>query len=112
MSFNVLFIAHAPDADKHKHRSEIDTGKYRLLSVVVRTQSEAVEVAKEIVKDQKIDSIILCPGFSHSDVAEIYNALGGRVGVTVARGDGPSNRISAQARGREGYAKSKAKAQD
>jgi len=25
MSFNVLFIAHAPDADKHKHRSEIDT---------------------------------------------------------------------------------------
>ncbi|MEA3350307.1 MAG: DUF6506 family protein [Chloroflexota bacterium] len=106
MSFNVLFIAHAPDADKHKHRSEIDTGKYRLLSVVVRTQTEAIEVASEIVADQDIDTILLCPGFGHSEVAEIYNALGGRVGVAVARGDGPSNRISAQARRREGYGKS------
>jgi len=106
MSFNVLFIAHAPDANKDKHRSEINTGKYRLLSVVVRTQAEAVEVAKEIVETESIDTILLCPGFGHSDVAEIYNALGGRVGVGVARGDGPSNRISAQARKREGYGKS------
>ena len=104
MSFNVLFIAHAPDVDKHKHRSEIDTGQYRLLSVVVRNQTEAIDVARELVDDQSIDSILLCPGFTHSDVAEIYNALGGRVGVAVARGDGPSNRISAQARRREGYA--------
>jgi hypothetical protein len=106
MSFNVLFIAHAPDADRQEHRSEIDTGKYRLLSVVVRTQEEAVDTAREIVDDQDIDSILLCPGFTHSDVAEIYNSLGGRVGVAVARGDGPSNTISARARSREGYARS------
>ena len=104
MSFNVLFIAHAPDADKHKHRSEINTGKYRLLSVVVRTQAEAVEVAKEIAEVENIDTVILCPGFRHADVAEISEALKGRVGVAVARGDGPSNKISAQARKREGYA--------
>ena len=36
MSFTVLFIAHAPDADPEKHRSEIVTGQYRLISVVVR----------------------------------------------------------------------------
>ena len=106
MSFNVLFIAHAPDADKHKDRSEIDTGKYHLFSVVVRNQTEAIDIAREIVDDQNIDTILLCPGFTHSDVAEIYNALGGRVGVAVARGDGPSNKISAQARRREGYARS------
>ena len=100
MSFNVLFIAHAPDADKHKHRSEIDTGKYHLFSIVVRNQAEAIDIAREIVDDQNIDTILLCPGFTHSDVAEIYNALDGRVGVAVARGDGPSNRISARARGR------------
>ncbi len=103
MPFNVLFIAHAPDADRHKHRSEIDTGKYRLFSVVVRNQTEAVDVAKEITDGQNIDTILLCPGFTHSDVAEIYNALDGRVGVAVARGDGPSNKISTQARVREGY---------
>ena len=105
MSFNVLFIAHAPDADKQKHRSDINTGQYRLLSIVVKNQKEAVDVAKEIAVDQKIDTILLCPGFTHSDVAEIYNALDGQVGVAVARGDGPSNKVSAQARGREGYAK-------
>ncbi len=106
MSFNVLFIAHAPDADKHKHRSEINTGKYRLFSVVVRNQTEAIDVAREMVHAQSIDTVLLCPGFTHSAVAEISNALGGRVGVAVARGDGPSNRISAQARKREGYSRS------
>jgi len=105
MSFNVLFIAHAPDADKQKHRSDINTGQYRLLSIVVKNQKEAVDVAKEIAVDQKIDTILLCPGFTHSDVAEIYNALDGQVGVAVARGDGLSNKLSAQARGGEGYAK-------
>jgi hypothetical protein len=103
VSFNVLFIAHAPDADKQKHRSKIDTGKYRLLSVVVRDQTEAVDTAREMAHAESIDSILLCPGFTHSDVAEISAALDGRVGVTVARGDGPSNRLSAQARSREGY---------
>ena len=106
MSFNVLFIAHAPDANKNKHKSEINTGKYRLFSVVVRNQAEAVDVAREFVGEKEIDTILLCPGFSHSNVAEIYDALDGRVGVAVARGDGLSNKISAQARKRENYAKS------
>lgn len=104
MSFNVLFMAHAPEADKNRHRSEIDTGKFRLLSVVVRNQTEAVGVAREIADDENLDSILLCPGFTHSDVAEIYEALDGRVGVAVARSDGPSSRISAEARRRAGYA--------
>ncbi len=106
MSFNVLFIAHAPDADKNKHKSEINTGKYRLFSVVVRNQAEAVDVAREFAEEKEIDTILLCPGFSHSNVAEIYDALDGRVGIAVARGDGLSNKISAQARKRENYAKS------
>ncbi len=105
MSFNVLFIAHAPDADQHIHRSEIDTGTYHLCTVVVRNQTEAIEVARELVETQKIDAILLCPGFTHTDVAEISQLFQGQVGVAVARGDGPSNRISAQARTREGYAR-------
>jgi hypothetical protein len=103
MSFNVLFMAHAPDADGHKHRSKIDTGKYRLFSVVVRDQAEALDTARAFTAVENIDSILLCPGFTHADVAQISEALGGRVGVAVARGDGPSNRISARARQREGY---------
>lgn len=94
MAFNVLFMAHAPDAVKEKHRSIINTGKYKLLTVVVKNQDDAISVAKEMYDKEKIDSVILCPGFTHTDVSGIFQALQGKVGITVARGDGPSNKIS------------------
>lgn len=94
MAFKALFLAHAPDADSEKHNSIIDTGKYRLSIVVVKTQAEAIKISKNIYKKEKIDAIILCPGFTHSDVAEIFQALEGKVSVNVARGDGPSSKIS------------------
>jgi len=94
MAFKALFLAHAPDADYEKHKSIIDTGKYRLLTYVVKTQYEAIKVSKSIYEKEKIDSIILCPGFTHSDVSEIFKALESKVSVNVARGDGPSSKIS------------------
>jgi len=103
MAFRVLFLAHAPDADKDKHRAIIDTGMYRLVTAVVKDQQEAVEVCGEIVESESIDSILLCPGFTHGDVAEIARAAGPAVGVSVARGDGPSGKASLAARKRAGY---------
>ena len=94
MAFKSLFIAHAPDADYEKHKSIIDTGKYKLWSFVVKSQEEAIKISKSFYKNEKIDAIILCPGFSHSDVAELFQALDGKVSVNVARGDGPSSRIA------------------
>ncbi|MCD6239170.1 MAG: hypothetical protein J7K51_07615 [Thermotogae bacterium] len=105
MGFKVLFLAHAPDADYEKHKSIIDTGKYRLLTFVVKTQDEAIKVSKSIYEKERIDAIILCPGFTHSDVADIYQALEGKVSVNVARGDGPSSKISQVARQREYFNK-------
>jgi len=103
MAFKALFLAHAPDANKDEHRSAIETGKYRLFTVVVRNQAEAVEVCKEFVENEAIDSVLLCPGFTHRDVAEIAEAAGNEVAVSVARGDGPSSKVSLAARKREGY---------
>jgi hypothetical protein len=94
MAFKALFLAHAPDADYEKHNSVIDTGKYKLFTVVVKNQNEAIKVSKSIYKKEKIDAIMLCPGFTHSDVSEIFQALEGKVSVNVSRGDGPSNKIS------------------
>jgi hypothetical protein len=94
MAFKSLFMAHAPDAEKEKHRSVIDTGKYILFSAVVKDQDDAISVAKQMYDKEKIDSIILCPGFTHTDVSGIFQALQGKVGVTVARGDGPSTKIT------------------
>jgi len=103
MAFKALFLAHAPDADKEKHRNAIDTGMYQLFTVVVKNQAEAVEVCQDFVEKKKIDSVLLCPGFTHGDVAEIVQAAGGNVAVAVARGDGPSGKVSLAARRREGY---------
>jgi len=48
MAFRVLFISHAPDANKEKHHSVIQTEKYILYAVVVRNQEEALEVCKPL----------------------------------------------------------------
>ncbi len=94
MAFKALFLAHAPDADYEKHNSSIDTGKYKLLTYVVKTQDEAIKVSKTMFEKEKIDAIILCPGFTHGDVAEIFQALEGKVSVNVSRGDGSSGKIA------------------
>lgn len=93
MAFKALFLAHAPDADYKKHHSILDTGKYRLLTYIVRNQDEAIEVSKNIYEKEKIHAILLCPGFTHEDVSEITRALERKVSVSVARGDGPGNKI-------------------
>lgn len=103
MAFKVAFVAHAPDADAEKHRCVIHTGKYKLFVVVARDQDGAIEAAKELAKDEGIHSICLCPGFTHKDIAQIAEAVGERVGVTVARGDGPSNRMTMEVMKREGW---------
>jgi hypothetical protein len=94
MAFKALFLAHAPDADYKKHNSVIDTGRYRLFTYIVKSQDEAIEVSKDIYRKEKITAILLCPGFTHSDVSELVRALEGKVSVSVARGDGPGNKIS------------------
>jgi hypothetical protein len=103
MAFKTLFIAHTPDADPDKHRVVLETGKYRLTTVLVRNQVQALEVCRRMVEEEGIHSVLLCPGFTHKDIAEIAAAVGPNVGVTVARGDGPSSRATAEAFRREGW---------
>ena len=98
MAFNVLFLAHAPDADPEKHRCIIETPDYFKLSViVVKDQRQAIRVCKQAVREEGTQSILLCPGFTHRDIAELSAIAGEHAGVFVARGDGPSNKISMQA---------------
>jgi hypothetical protein len=62
-----------------------------------------LEVCKKLVKEEGIESILLCPGFTHRDIAEIAGAVGPNVGISAARGDGPSGRISMEAMKRAGW---------
>ena len=109
MAFKVVFLAHAPDAEPEKHRCVIETSKYKLFVLVVRGQDQAVEVCRKLVKEEGIHSILLCPGFTHRNVAEIAEAVEENVGVFVARGDGPSNRVSMNIMKREGWFSEKGK---
>jgi Family of unknown function (DUF6506) len=94
MAFKAVFIAHAPDADPEKHHHLIETGKYKLYSYVVKNQDEALQVCRHLYEKEKIDSVLLCPGFTHKDVAEIFEALDNKVAVCVSRGDSPSSKIT------------------
>lgn len=103
MKFKALFIAEAPDADKEEDRSVIETGKYKLFVNLVRSEEEALEVAQEYKEEHSIDSVLLCPGFTHEEVGDISSKLGDDVGVTVARGDGPSGRTAKEAMEKAGW---------
>ena len=103
MAFKVVFIAHAPDAEPEKHQCVVETSKYKLQVRLVKNQEQAVEVCKRLVKKEGIHSILLCPGFTHQNVAEISEAVGKNVGISVARGDGPSSKIAKDVMKREGW---------
>jgi hypothetical protein len=45
-----------------------------------------LEVSTRLFKEKKIEAILLCPGFSHKDIAEIVGATENKVSVCVARG--------------------------
>ena len=109
MAFKAVFLAHTPDAEPEKHRCVIETSKYKLFVVLVKDQDQAVKVCKKLVDEENIHSILLCPGFTHKGVAEIAEAVGGNIAVAVARGDGPSNRVSRKVMKEEGWFSEKGK---
>jgi hypothetical protein len=96
MAFKSGMIVTAPDADPKKHRASIKTPKYELTVVVVEhgNLDQAVEVCQELVRNEGVQSFILCPGFSHQGVARIASALGEEVAVNVARGDTRSTMVT------------------
>ncbi|MBW2991171.1 hypothetical protein KY348_05720 [Candidatus Woesearchaeota archaeon] len=92
--FKAVFIAHVPDADPAKHRSVMKTSLYEFTTVFVRTDDEAVKIAKELAEKQGVHSFLLCPGFTHKAIARIVDAVGEGISVNVARGDPPSNKAA------------------
>jgi hypothetical protein len=98
MAFKAVFLAHASDAEPERDRSLIETSTYKLFTVVVKDQVQAVEECKKLVKEEGIHSVLLCPGFTEKNVAEITEAVGENVGVAVARGDSPGRKVPTQVR--------------
>ncbi|MFW6113545.1 MAG: DUF6506 family protein [Actinomycetota bacterium] len=102
MSFTTMFMAHAPDGNP-ENVALLETPTYKLYSVAVKDQSEALATAKKVVSEKGVESIILCPGFSNKDIAELDEAVGEGVGISVSRGDPQSQAIAMKAMKREGW---------
>jgi hypothetical protein len=103
MAFKALFMAHVPDADPERDNCILETEKYKLYVRLVKGQNQALQVCRKLVKEEGIEAIMLCPGFTYKDIAEILEVVGPNVAITAARGDGPSNRISMEAMKRAGW---------
>jgi Family of unknown function (DUF6506) len=101
MAFKAAFVAHAPDADPEKNRCVVETPTYKLFVVLVSNQDQALDVCRGFVEEEGIHSVLLCPGFTNKDIADIQAAVGKDVGVNVARGDPPSTRIAVEVMARE-----------
>lgn len=102
MSFTTMFMAHAPDGNP-EDVALLETPTYKVYSVVIKDQAEALATARKLVSEKGVESIILCPGFSNKDIAELEEALGEGVGISVARGDPHSQAVAMQAMKREGW---------
>lgn len=101
--FKAAFMAHSPDAEVSKHRCEIETRMYKLFVQLVCTQQEALEAAKKLVFEDGVQSIILCPGFTFKDVAEIQAGIEGKAAVCVSHSDPPGSRLTAVVMERVGW---------
>jgi len=105
MAFKSGIVVMAPDGDPNRHRAWIKTTKLDLTIVVVKLMDfdQAVEVCQDLVENQGVQSLILCPGFSHEAVAKIAQAVGDKIAISVARGDVPSMRITGEIMEKEGW---------
>jgi len=103
--FKSAFIVMAPDGDPAKHRATIKTDKAELTAVIIEMMNfdQAVEVAKDLVQNQGVQSLYLCAGFTHQAVARVATAVGGRAAVQASRGDVPSTMLVADILGKEGW---------
>ena len=103
--FKSAFIVMAPDGDPTQHQATIKTSKLEFTTVVIGMQDfdQAVEVAKELVQKEGVQSIYLCAGFTHQAVARVASAVGARAAVQVARGDVPSTMMVGEILTKEGW---------
>lgn len=89
MAFKAAFVVMAPEADPKRHRATIKTPKLELITVVADLGNfdQVVDVCRKLVQNEGVQSLTLCPGFSHQAVVEVANAVGDGVPINVARGD-------------------------
>ncbi|MFC2024282.1 DUF6506 family protein [Chloroflexota bacterium] len=81
----VVFMFWNPSADPVNHRSDLDLGSSVLTSIGVKDYEQAVNIAKDLVKEGAI-AFELCGGFGNIGTARVAEAVPG-VPVGVVKFD-------------------------
>ena len=61
-----------------------------------KKNKEGKKVNASLIK-KDTNTIILYPGFNHTDIAELFHELEGKVAINVSRGDGPNSKTAQEA---------------
>jgi hypothetical protein len=93
MKFNTLYVSKWADGDPGDTRV-IETDTYTLHSMVAGNSTNRAEAVSSYCRNNSIHSVVLCPGFTHSMVAEVAHAVGKEVSVAVSRSDGPGSSVT------------------
>jgi len=93
MKFNTLYVSKWADGDPDDTRV-IETETYTLHSMVAGNSVNRAEAVSAYCRKHSIHSVVLCPGFTHSMVAEIGAAVGREISVAVSRSDGPGSSVT------------------
>ena len=104
MALKLAFLIMSPDGDP-KNRNTIKTSKLEFTTVNIESMNidQAVDVCRDLVQNQGVHGLMLCPGFSHQAVARISSAVGPEIAIDVARGDVPSGKIIGGIMAKEGW---------
>jgi len=103
--FKAASVIMALNADPMKHRASVkaDEFEYTMVFIPLFDFDLAAQVSKDLVEKAGIQSISLCPGFSHEGVAKVQSVVGESVSVNVSPGDVPSTMMTAQILSKEGW---------
>jgi hypothetical protein len=103
--FKAANVSMAPNADPAKHRVSVKGDQFEFIMVITPLFNfdQAAQVCKELVEKEGVQSILLCPGFSHEGVAKVQNAVGEGIPINASRGDMPSTMMTAQILAKEGW---------
>ena len=103
--FKTASVVMAPDGNPSEHRATIVTGTLQLTTVVTQMGNwdQAVEVCRELVQKEGVQSISLCPGFTNQAVARVAAAVGEDIPINVTRSDAPGMMKAGEILRREGW---------
>lgn len=103
--FKAASVIMGPNGDPAKHRASVKTDQFEYITVVIPMLDfdQAARVCKELVEKEGVQSISLCPGFSHEGVAKVRSVVGEGFPVNVSRGDVASTMAMIQILVKEGW---------